>query len=194
MTKPTTPYTDAEILEGLKGGGRVRREMEEVLYRRFASLIWQRPRKYRLSEEEATQAYNDAIIGLLKQVDAGNFRGESSLYTYLRRIFLRRCIDIFRSGPTIPVYMDSLEERMDLPDESVNIIRRLISQDELRKALALLQQLGERCRELLMMSAEGYRIEEITQRLGLKNADSTYSTRHQCKKKLLDLLSAEMIS
>lgn len=191
MSERQKKYADEDIIAGLAGDRR--RLYEEILYRRFASLIWQRPRKYNLSQEEATQAYNDAIIGFLKQLDAGNFRGESSLYTYIRRIFLRRCIDIFRSGPTTSVYMDSLDETLELPDESVGILKRMISQDELNRALIVLRKLSDRCRELLMMSAEGYKMDEITQRMGFKNADSTYSTKHQCKKKLLDLLATENI-
>lgn len=190
MPQNPKQVSDQEILEGLRTDGKVRRHYEQVLYKRFVSLVWGRPRKYRLTEDQARQAYNDAIIGFLRQVDGDKFRGESSLYTYIRSIFIRRCIDIFRSSPTIDVYEDTLDEHLELPDHSVNLLRKIISQEEIQQALDTLSKLGSKCKELLILSAEGFKMPEIAEKLGFKSVESTYSTKHQCKKKLLQMMKS----
>ncbi|MCI4670081.1 MAG: sigma-70 family RNA polymerase sigma factor [Bacteroidia bacterium] len=178
---------DQDLLAGLKSSGRERRDYEEILYKKYINLIWSRPRKYKLTEEEARQAYNDAIMGFLRQIDNEKFRGESSVYTYLKSIFIRKCIDIFRSGPTIDIYEESIEDNLHLPDSSVNLLKSLVSRDELENAMKLLAKLGEKCKELLLLSAEGFKMAEIAQMMGFKNPDSAYSNKHQCKKKLKEL-------
>ena len=183
--------SDSDILLGLREKGMHRRQYEQILYNRYVSLVWTYSSKYGLTEDQGRQAYHDAIIGFLQQIDQDRFRGESSLYTYIRSIFLRRCIDILRSDSGKIKHELSLETSLDLPDHSVNSLRHLIAKEEIQHAKQMLSKLGLKCRKILLLYAEGFNLKEISHQLGFKNVNSTYSSKHQCKKKLLKLIQTD---
>jgi len=183
--------SDSDILLGLRETGMHRRQYEKILYNRYVSLIWTYSSKYGLTEDQGRQAYHDAILGFLKQIDQDRFRGDSSLYTYIRSIFIRRCIDIIRSDKDKIKHEQSLEHSLDIPDHSVNFLLRLITEEEIQHATQMLSKLGLKCRKILLLHAEGFNLKEISQQLGFKNVNSTYSSKHQCKKKLQKLIQTD---
>jgi len=185
MSKSNSSLSEKALLEGITGDKANRKRYEKILYQRFSYLVKARKSTYGLTVDQAQQAYNDAILGLLKQLDRGDFRLESSLKTYLYKIFTRRCVDIFREAPTNKYPLDSLEAASELSDSSADFMRTLISQEEIEQALTLLKRLGEKCKQLILMGAQGYGMEEIRKHFGFKNLDTTYSAKHKCKKKLV---------
>ena len=180
------PATDHQIIAALRKGGRERRAYEATLYRRHLEFVKLRPRKYQLTEEEARDCYTDAFLVVVDHVVSGRFEGRSSLKTYLSRIFRNKCVDAFRKKTTREV--DWVESFPELPDESQDFVRRLMGQEAMRNVQRWLAQLGERCQDLLLLSAQGYSPAELAEKFDFKSAASASSQRYKCLERLKRLI------
>jgi RNA polymerase sigma-70 factor (ECF subfamily) len=75
----------------------------------------------------------------------------------------------------------------ELPDESRDFLRRLVSEEEVSILRRMMQQLGDRCRQLLEYSGLGYSPGEIAEEMGFSSARSASSQRYKCLEKLKEL-------
>lgn len=176
------PATDAEIIGAIQSGGAQRQRFENLLYRRHMDFVRKRPRKYALTPEEARDAYTDAFLVVTDHILSGKFRGDSSLKTYLSRIFRNKCVDRYRKNATIKV--DWVDRFPQIADESRDFLRKLLGKEEVGILRGYLAQLGERCRQLLEFSGLGYSPTEIAQEMGFSTARSASSQRYKCLEKL----------
>lgn len=174
--------TDEEIIAAIQAGGLQRQRFEELLFLRHLDFVRKRPRKYALSNEEGRDAYTDAFLVVADHIRSGKFRGESSLKTYLSRIFRNKCVDQFRKNSTVKV--DWVDEFPQLADESRDFLRQLMGEEEVGILRQWMQQLGARCRELLEYSGWGYSPTEIADKMGFSSARSASSQRYKCLEKL----------
>ena len=178
--------TDQEIIQGIRSGGVQRERYEYLLYRLYANFVIKRPGKYRISNEEARDAYTEAFLAVVDHINSGRFRGESSLKTYLSRIFRNKCVDKHRKNTTVKI--EWVEEFPNLADESRNFLKNLMGKEELEQLKQLLSQLGERCRKLLLLSGQGFSPSEIAKEMGFKTAKSASSQRYKCLEKLKGII------
>ena len=178
-------FSDKELLTGLQVVGPQKHVWEERFFRQFQVLIWKRSRRFGLSDEEAGDAYTDAIIAFLKQLQQGKFRGESSIYTYLNRIFSNKCIDFSRKKTTRP--LDNLQEELpDQADASQDFLQQILDKEKVKKLQLALSKLGETCRRLLLLVGKGYKTAEIAKEMDFSSPQSAASQKFQCKQKLLE--------
>jgi len=180
--------TEHMILHGIKAGGAFRRNYEQKLYDIFFYLIREAEKKYGIQPEEAASVYSDTILAVIKNIVAEKFEGNSSLKTYCYQIFTNKCVDLLRKRTTnrgkmedtIPY--DSLA--YELPDETRSIIQKLIAKDERQQILEKLNEIGDKCKELLLMFEDGYNDKEIAEFMKYHSADVVKTTRLRCLEKL----------
>lgn len=184
--------TDKEIIAGILKGGIVRQRYETRLYRRYMDFVRSRPRKYKISNEEAQDAYTEAFLGVINQIVSGNFRQESTIKTFFSRIFRNKCVDQHRKNTTVKITW--LDEFPELPDASKDFLRRLMGKEELHQVSQYLNELGERCKEMLSFSGQGYSPGEIAEKMGFKTPRSASSQRYKCLEKLKKLIKGKEIS
>ncbi|MEO0895462.1 MAG: sigma-70 family RNA polymerase sigma factor [Bacteroidota bacterium] len=177
---------EKELMEGLLKSGTEKEQYEQMMFKEYMNIIWKGKHKYNLTEEEAKDAYTDAMLASMKAIRKGSFRGESSLFSYIQSIFFKKCIDQFNRRKTS---FDEYEETsMQIPDSSQDVLAKLEVRDKFIQLKLHLNQLGERCKELLLYFAEGYSMEEITSIMGFANARTAASQKYNCKKQLLKLM------
>src|ERR1700761_7429700 len=87
---------DREIIGLLRQKGLDRKKGEESLFSEYAYFIRDGMRKHRLSEDEAFDAYSDSVLAVIENISNGTFLGNSSLKSYLYKIFHNKCVDLFR--------------------------------------------------------------------------------------------------
>ncbi|MEO1449494.1 MAG: sigma-70 family RNA polymerase sigma factor [Bacteroidota bacterium] len=190
MTHPL-PSSDADIIAAIRAGGANRTRCENALYTEYAYLVWRRPRKYKLSDDEARDAYTEAFLAVVDHIVTERFRGESSIKTYLSRIFRNKCVDQHRKNTTNQVAWT--ETFPDLPDTSRDFVRQLVGKESLEVLKQHIARLGERCQEILMLAGQGYKPAEIAEQLGFKTAHSASSQRYKCLTKLKALIAGREI-
>ena len=179
---------DNDIISGIKQGGSQAEAVINYLFDKNRGLVGSAIKKHQLTEEEALDAYSDAILGLRKQILADKFRGESKLSTYLYTIFQRRCVDSIRKKATHRIH--TAPEYPDVADDGQNMERDMITQEMFDKLMGYMNKLGEACRKVLMYRYYwGYEdMGKIAELAGIKNANTAGSLRYRCMKQLMKMI------
>jgi RNA polymerase sigma-70 factor (ECF subfamily) len=181
-------FSENSILQGLQSGEFSRRNSERELYKTFFYLIKEAEKKYGLPKEEAASIYTDTILVIIKNVISGKFEGRASLKTYTCQIFFNKCVDLLRKKTT---NKGKIEDTMpydslvyELPDETRDIIQKLIVKDERQQVMEKLNEIGDKCKEVLLLFEDGYTDKEIAEQMKYQSADVVKTTRLRCLDKL----------
>ena len=180
--------SEDSVLQGIISGGPHRSTYEKELYKSFFYFIREAQTKYGLTEEDAASAYSDTIIVIIHNIVCRKFEGRSSLKTYTYKIFHNKCVDVLRKATTnrgkvddtLP--LDSLV--YELPDDAKNAVQKLIAKDERQQVMEKLNQIGDKCRELLLLFEDGYSDKEIAELMNYQSHAVVKTTRLRCLIKL----------
>ncbi len=182
---------DETIFQSLKSDGVSRRKSEELFFTSYSYFIREGMHKYNLPEEEAFDAYSDSVLAALDKIKQNQFEGRSSLKTWLYQIFQNKCVDLLRKKSTnknsIHRTSSITEMLFQLSDASKTIIQQLVEKADRNLLKQRLEELGAKCRELLMLSADGYSDREIAAELEYKSPDVVKTSRLRCLERLRQL-------
>lgn len=186
--KPT--YSDEELLQAFRQGGKLLNEAMKWLYLEsntrkevLAYVV-----KKNGSLEDGEDVFQDGIKELILNVRAGKFRGEGSVQGYLfgmcRNLWSRRFQKVIRdkqyAGKTSQetVLYETPESKTVLEEREENIEK-------------LLEKLGGKCRQVLVLWKMSYSMKEIAEELGYNSDGVARKKKHQCFQKLLRILEKE---
>ena len=180
---------DTTIIQGLKGSDRERLRQEKVLYVENEYLVVKEGcHKHRLSYDESISAYHDALRSVVENILNDRFDGNSSIKTYLYKIFSHKCIDQIRKNTTNKSGVHNtapLPELIDqLPDSARTVIEDIITRELKEKVKEQLMALGEKCRDILLLYEAGLSDKEIAEQLSYNNAAVAKTTRLRCLDRL----------
>jgi RNA polymerase sigma factor (sigma-70 family) len=185
---------ESELLEGLRANGLQRKLGEKKLFEHFFYLVRVARSKYNLSEEECVSVYSDTIISLIDNIISGRFEGRSSLKTYTHQILMNKCVDVIRKNTTNrTVYNSDIVEHMTavMPDKARTIVQQLVEKANRITLAQRIQELGEKCRQLLMLFEDGYSDKEIAAEMQYNSADVVKTSRLRCLEKLREKVRKE---
>jgi RNA polymerase sigma factor (sigma-70 family) len=187
--------SDSVIAQGIRSGGSQRRVCENQLYKKYSYLIRVGVRKHRLSEDDSSMAYSDAVLTVIEHLVSSRFEGRSELKTYLQQVFLNKCVDHIRRNTTNKAKVhrsEGLTEALNLlPDEARLAIHNLMQQQDVDLLRQRLSTLGDKCNHLLWAWGEGYKDEEIAAQMSYQSAAVVKTSRLRCLQKLRELYQAE---
>jgi RNA polymerase sigma factor (sigma-70 family) len=179
---------DPEIIKNLKQNGAGRRLAEEELFNRYMYFIREGMLKYSLTEEDAFDVYSDTILSAIEKITASLFEGRSSLKTWLYRIFHNKCVDQVRKITTnknkVHRTTSVSDMLMHLSDSAKSVIQKLVDRSDVDLLKKKLNELGDNCRKLLMLFADGYSDKEIAISMEYKTAEVVKTSRLRCLEKL----------
>jgi RNA polymerase sigma factor (sigma-70 family) len=182
---------DEELIKCLQQNNSLRRKAEEELFNRHAYFIREGMHKFSLPEEEAFDAYSDTVLQTIDNITRGLFEKRSSLKTYLFRIFNNKCVDLIRKKTTNKSSIHQTSSISDMllmvADSARTVIQELIEKNDLDLLKNKMKELGDNCRQLLAMFADGYNDKEIAASMEYKTADVVKTSRLRCLDKLRQL-------
>ena len=184
---------DEEIISdlGLKESTMVRRKAEEQLFNRHAYFIKEGMSKYSIDQEDAFNAYSDTILQSIDNIVNTRFENRSSLKTYLYRIFNNKCVDLIRKKTTNKGSIHQTTSISDMlsmiSDPAKTVIQQLIEKNDAELLKIKLGEIGENCKQLLAMFADGYNDKEIAKSMKYKSPDVVKTSRLRCLDKLRQL-------
>jgi RNA polymerase sigma factor (sigma-70 family) len=182
---------DTALISDLQQTGTRKRKGEEILFGNFAYFIREGMHKYGLSEDEAFNAYSDGILSAIEKITRGSFEGRSSLKTYIYQIFHNKCVDLLRKKATnkhsVHRTVSITDMLFHISDTAKSTIQKLIEQADWSLMREKLNELGDTCRQLLLLSAEGNTDRQIAPALGYKTAESVKTSRLRCLERLRKL-------
>ncbi len=182
-------YSDDYFIGEIKAGGSWQEVAIERLYKQFSFMMHHGSQKYAppLDNDDLMTAYNSAVISLREQIVTGAFRGDSSISTYLNRIFTNKCIDLLRAKNAHPT--EPIEKAQKEKDGTPGPLMHLIENDQIKRVFRFLNAMSEPCKQILLDSEYwGYSSEEIAKRIGFGNAASVNSKKYTCLQRLRELL------
>lgn len=183
-----TGPTDLEIVEGIALSSPKKRFFEDKLYNRYDYLIKDGVFKHRLTEDESSIAYSDSVLSVIENIESGAFEGRSSLKTYIHRIFSNKCVDQIRKNTTNRAQVNlgsSVDEHLyRLQDDTRSVIDDLMEQHDTGLLWKCLEELGEKCRQMIRSWSEGIADRQIALELGYQSAEVVKTSRLRCLEKL----------
>ena len=182
------PHSDIELIAGLQQPGLGRRSYEDSLYLQFRYFIDEGSRKFHLTAEESFSAYSDSVLHVIQNIRSGAFEGRSQLKTYLYQVFHNKCVDQVRKNTTHKGAVNRSavipEMLTNLSDPARTIVQQLTDRTDLDDLKRRLMELGDNCRQMLLLSAEGYPDKEIADIMNFKTAGVAKTSRLRCMERL----------
>ena len=180
--------TDEEYVIALRSGGRIRDTATECLYRRDikkAVLALQRFVGYRSGQhDEVRDLVQDAFIVMIEKICDGGYNDGSLLHFWIgiAKGYLRNKV--------------KRDARMNLVDDPLQFDGKdsespeseMISEQQREILDAKLDEIGERCKKVLMMWARSYSMKEITAELDFSSEAMARKTKFKCKQKLVAVM------
>jgi len=189
--KPTLSPDEREIIDSIGQNGAERKKGEERLFNRYAYFVKEAIHKYSLSDEDAFDLYSDTVISAIEKIASGSFQGRSSLKTWLYSIFHNKYVDFLRKRSTnkssIHHTLSMSDLLMEISDHTKTIIQKLVDKTDHEVLKQKLAQLGDSCRQMLMLWADGYSDKEIAGLMEYKTSDVVKTSRLRCLEKLKQL-------
>ena len=175
---------DEKIVAGLQEGGGKRVLYEKQLYHRFVYFIDNAVRKHKITREDAGTAYHETIMAVISKVVDHQFEGRSSLETFASKIFYFKCVDIIRKTPTNIIDQPPEDLITILPGDIKSVIDSLMSKYNQRLIRQGLEDVGEKCKQMLLHYEDGYTDKEIAEMMGFNSGDVAKVSRLRCLQKL----------
>jgi RNA polymerase sigma factor (sigma-70 family) len=184
-------HSDQELITSLTGIDIDRRKGEDQLFTTYSYFIKEGERKYSLPHDEIFNAYSDGVLSVIEKIRNGSFKGLSSIKTYLYQVFHNKCVDLLRKKTTnkqsVHQTMPVTEMMFQFSDTAKSIIQQLVEKTDFDLLKQRLNEIGDNCRQLLLMWADGYSDKEIVLTLAYKTTDVVKTTRLRCIDKLRQL-------
>lgn len=184
---------DSAIILGLINDLHQRARFEKEFYLQYEYFIDEGRRKYHLTYEDSFSAYNDAVLSVINNIINNRYDNKFLLKTYLFQIFHNKCVDLIRkiSNNKQKVNQSSTTPELlsHLPDTVKTAIENLIDQEKISLVTKYLEAIDEKCRDILLLSVEGYTDKEIAEKLNYNNAAVAKTSRLRCREKINKLLA-----
>jgi len=179
--------TDQSLLEDIKKGGMKRQEAIATIYRdkKLKNQVIAFVKNNSGDSDQGIDIFHEGIITLDDNVRKDKYRGDGNLKGYLYSTCRFLWLNKLRRNKRV-VYT----EKEGALDQIVVDTPESLSIDEEQKSVLnnLLQQLGEKCQQILELWKLSYSMEEIAEKVGLGNAGIARRQRYNCYQKLLGIV------
>ena len=178
--------TDTEIITLIKENRN--NKAFPVLYRNFPVV-----KKLIVSKggniADAEDIYQEALIILCRKINETDFKLASQLSTYLYSVCRFLWKDELRKRKKIS--FTDFETGIDNADEN-DLNEILVQEEQIKVAEKIINELGERCKELLLLFYSGtMKLKEIAEKMGYSSEGTAKNQKYKClenaKKKLREL-------
>lgn len=170
-------YTDSEIIEGLINGDE---KVARYFYKRFFRYARSAIYSERKSLSLANDLFNDAFIALMKNIKRDNFRLEGALSTYMYTIFIRQSRKnerAYRETEDLNEDLYSVKKEQDYDRaHDAGVFREILNKK--------MEQLKEKCKEILKMVWKGFAYESIANELDI-SVKYVNRKKTDCRKELM---------
>ena len=178
--------SEEELKEAIAMGGKAAEDAIDHLDKEYYEAVIRFLMAKNARREDAQDIFQDALINLVISIQAGKFKGTSSLKTYLFAISHNLWLNKFNK-------LVKRERGLEfMPEESISDADIQLMDKEKRQTIeSLFSLLGEGCTQVLWLWISDFSMDEIAQRLGYKNGQIARNKKHRCLKRLKKLIGEE---
>ncbi|MGB4839414.1 MAG: sigma-70 family RNA polymerase sigma factor [Saprospiraceae bacterium] len=156
--------------------------LQEIYHLYRSDCVSWLQRQYNVREDEAVDVFQMAMITLYDSAILGKVRSETTdVKSFLYGVAKNKVYELLR------------HKKKRIPAEDHHVLFTYMSaempyfntEDALNLAVKALDELGDPCKSVIQMYYyKNYSMEEITEKLGYKNADTTKNQKYKCLKRL----------
>lgn len=166
---------DEEVLERIRKGDET---ALQYLYKKHYRMMLHLVLKNNGSEVEAQDVFQDALILFWEKAQKPDFVLTAKITTFLYSI----CQNLWLKEL-------SKKQRISFEEKDEAIIEDWEQNERIQAIHICINKLNETCRKILQLYYfDNLSMQDIAQKLGLANADTTKSKKYKCKKELDDLV------
>lgn len=176
-------FSDEQILNSIKKGGdnKVLTYLYKTYFPRVKKLVVSNCGK----QEDAEDIFQEAIVAFYKHVTMERFKEEyeigAFIYTVARNLWINQAK---RKKINLPV-----EDNKEIPAEYTNALDSIISNERELLVKNIINQLGERCKELLTHTIyHKLSMKEVCEKMGFSTEDGAKTKNYKCKQRLIELM------
>ena len=169
---------DSQIFEQIKSGDE---KALGLLYKKYYRMMTHMVLSNNGTEQEAKDIYQEALVVFWQKTVSGKLVLTSKISTYIYSI----CQNLWRK---------ELDRKKRLSNEEKDSVeyQSFETEEKARIIRDCLDQMDETCRKVLMYYYfDGLSMQDIADKLGFANTDTTKTKKYKCKKKLDDLVKAQ---
>lgn len=188
MDNTDKPIEQTRLIEDIRSGG----EQREIAWRSItqawgASIMNTAMKQTNCNEWQAREAFSIASVGVdkrAKNAESAEFLKKASLKTYLTQATIFEVFRILKSEPKTK----ELEQTERWAAEDVEVRQRMSLCTKLMDRA--LENIGQRCKKILTMFNNGYKMEQIAREMGFENADVAKREKYKCVERFKAFLLA----
>lgn len=177
-------YSDEELIKAIIGGGPSLNKVMGYLYtqRQYKDAILNWLIQKGASNEDAEDVFQDGIKHFIINVRKGQFKGDSTVKTYLTRI----CTNLWFTKLRRQNQLQSIKEQVEVVEERESSPEDLLfTQEKTDLIQQILASLGPLCQKILGLWTLNFKMKEIAQQMGYKSEGMARKKKHQCFQKLM---------
>ena len=160
-------FAEKQVVEGCIKGDRL---SQEALYNRFSGKMLAISKRYLKDIDLAQDAFQEAFIKVFSHLK--NFTFQSSLETWMTRIFINESINKLRSLKRLALQVNIDDVTRQIPENYEEAPERFDSE----LVMILMEKLPENYKIVLMMYAiDGFSHKEIAEKLNMPESTSRSS-------------------
>jgi len=185
MANTPQGWTDDLLIREIRAGGARRDVAWEYIYKAWRSIYLGPVLKQGGNPEQVDEVLGRVFVDVEKQLLKPDFALKSAkLSTYLTDA-------VIKAWKRAREYEASRQKSMVELDHNAHITGHRKSAEEdfiVREHFVVLEQLGDKCKKVLTLYAQGYSMREIADTVGFQNEQSVKNEKGKCHRKLLDLM------
>ncbi|MEQ9443049.1 MAG: sigma-70 family RNA polymerase sigma factor [Cyclobacteriaceae bacterium] len=185
--KAQAHYEDREIVEAINKD----RSLETViryLYRTNFDSIANYIRSNSGKDEDAEDFFQEAIVVFIDIVRRGNFRGDSSIKTFLYSIARNLWRNELKRQNRALMRETNYYEQSEKEEQDIQT--KLWENEMKTQLMQLLEKLGDNCRKILLLFYyENLPMKEIFQHMGYETEQVARNMKYRCMNKLKEMLN-----
>lgn len=177
-------FSDQDLVAAIKKGGSSRQEAIRFVYDKadLRGKVVHFVRRNQGNDADGHDMFHEGIIVLDRNIREDKFRGESSVEGYLYSI----CRFLWQNQRRKKARVDLKEDATQMDQvESNNPEVELISDEKKNILRRALEQLGERCKQILELWQLSYSMEEIATEMNFSSAQMARKNKYRCQQSLL---------
>ena len=181
-------HSDGDFVRGILKGGASLELATECLYRAYRKRVLVSVQSYvgyRSGQHTDVQdLLQDAFLVMIEKIRFGGYKDGSLLH-----FWIGITKGLLRNKMKRDARTDLVEDTLAFDQDDTDSPESLMISDERRQLLdSLLDRLGDRCKRVLILWANGYSMREIADKLDLSSEAMARKTKYKCKSQLLELV------
>ncbi len=182
-------FSNKEILNLIRNGDEDK--ALAYLYKKVLPKVKNLVKKYRIDDIDAYDIFQEALLKFYDYVKRDKFNEKYTIEAFMITIARNKIIDITRVLKNRPeVEISDLNHSEEYNQDS----NSMISEERKKNLDDLFSSIGERCKELLLLSIFDKRsMTEISETLGFSSENSAKTQNYKCKQKLIKKLEQDPV-